>query len=244
MKEKICEYYCYRKTRPTNKINSKKIEKLELIVFDMDGVLTDILSSWKYIHDYFNTSNEKSVNEYLQGKIDDMEFIRRDASLWQKNNKPIKKEKLVEILADVPLMNGAKNCIVLLKQKNIKTAIVSAGLDILAERVANQLGIDHVFSNGIKTDENGFLNNEGIIGVKLMHKDHAVEKLAEQLKLPLSSVATVGNSCFDIPMFEISGLGIAFNPEDDCVKEHADVVVEGKDLNLILPVINEYISIY
>lgn len=242
MKEKICKYYCYRKTRFSNKINSNKIKKLELIVFDMDGVLTDILSSWKYIHDYFNTSNEKSVNEYLQGRIDDMEFIRRDASLWKENNKPIKKEKLVEILADVPIMNGAEKCMTSLKQNNIKTAIVSAGLDILAERVADQLGIDHVFSNGIKTDKNGCLNNEGIIGVKLMHKDQAVKKLAEKLNLPLDSVAAVGNSCFDIPMFETSGLGIAFNPEDDCVREHADVVVEGRDLSLILPVISEYIS--
>jgi len=44
------------------------IEKLYL---DMDGVLTDTISSWKHIHDYFDTSNERSVDKYLKGKIDD-----------------------------------------------------------------------------------------------------------------------------------------------------------------------------
>jgi len=41
-------------------------------------------------------------------------------------------------------------------------------------------------------------------------------------------------------MLETSGMGIAFNPEDDCIKKIADFVVEGKDLRKILPVIKKY----
>ena len=58
--EQNCRFYCYRKTREPNHYKTKKTEKIELVIFDMDGVLTDIISSWKYIHDYFKTSNEKS----------------------------------------------------------------------------------------------------------------------------------------------------------------------------------------
>jgi phosphoserine phosphatase len=210
-------------------------------MFDMDGVLTDILSSWKYIHDYFNTSNERSVDDYLKGKIDDMEFIRRDASLWKENGKPIKKDKLVEILSDVPLMKGADKCIDYLSDKNIKTAIVSAGLDILANRVAKDLGINYVLANGIKTDNNGYLNGQGILGVKLMYKDLAVKSFAEKNKIPLYSIVSVGNSCFDIPMFETTGLSIAFNPGDECTKKAADIIIENKDLSKILCFIKDYI---
>ena len=67
----------------------------------MDGVLTDIMSSWKYVHDYFGTCNDQSVDDYLKGEIDDLEFIRRDVSLWQKNDKPVTRDKLVEILSDI-----------------------------------------------------------------------------------------------------------------------------------------------
>jgi len=239
--EQNCRFYCYRKTREPNHYITKKTEKIELVVFDMDGVLTDIISSWKYIHDYFKTSNEKSVDEYLRGRIDDMEFIRRDATLWKENGKPVTKDKLVEILSDVPLMKGAQVCISGLKKNDIKTAIISAGLDILAHRIAGELGIDYILANGLETDEQGRLNGVGILGVRLMYKDLAVKTLAEQQNIPLERIASVGNSCLDIPMFESSGLGIAFNPDDDCTRKAADVIVKDKDLSKILPFLESYI---
>lgn len=237
-----CIFYCYRKTRKPNHHITNKIDKVELVMFDMDGVLTDIVSSWKYIHDYFNTSNERSVNDYLKGNIDDMEFIRRDASLWKENGKSIKKDKLVEILSDVPLMKGAEKCINYLSENNIKTAIVSAGLDILADRVAKELGIDYVLANGIRTDTEGYLNGKGILGVKLMYKDKAVKSFAKKNKIPLERIVSVGNSCFDIPMFEITGLSIAFNPGDECTKKAADISVESKDLSEIILFVQDYIK--
>jgi len=240
--KQTCKFYCYRKTREPNRIKTNKTEKIELVIFDMDGVLTDIISSWKYIHDYFKTSNERSVDEYLKGEIDDMEFIKRDVSLWKEKGRFITKDRLLEILSDVPLMKGAEICIKGLKENNIKTAIVSAGLDLLAKKTAKELSIDYVKSNGIKTDENGRLTGEGILNVRLMYKDLAVKSLLKELKIPLERVASVGNSCFDIPMLSITGLGIAFNPIDDCTGKAADIIVKGKDLTKILTVFESYLN--
>jgi phosphoserine phosphatase len=234
MDKKICQDYCYRKNYKSNS-QKKEMDMLKLVVFDMDGVLTDILSSWKYLHDYFKTSNEKSVREYITGNIDDAEFIKRDVLLWKENGKAIKKEKLNYLLSKISIMNGAEKCISILSDNNIKTVIVSAGINILADRLVNELGIDYALSNGIKTDQNGYLVEEGVVRVKLMHKEEAVLNIAKKLKIPLKRIATVGNSCFDIPMFEITGLSIAFNPEDDCVKKAANFIVEDKDLTKILP---------
>jgi len=237
-----CKYYCYRNTRKANKTDILRPDKIELVIFDMDGVLTDTISSWKYIHDYFGSSNERSVDEYLKGKIDDMEFIKRDVSLWQKDDNPVTRDKLADILSDVPLMKGSEKCIVFLKNHDVKTAIVSAGLDILANRVADELGIDYVFANGIKTDNKGRIAGEGLLNVRLMYKEETVRRLVKQSEISPRRIAAVGNSCFDIPMFETCGLGIAFNPEDDCVREVADVVVEGKDLSRIIPVFEQFIN--
>jgi phosphoserine phosphatase len=237
-----CKYYCYRNTRGTKKYKAAGPDKIELVVFDMDGVLTDTISSWKHIHDYFGSSNQRSVDEYLRGKIDDMEFIKRDASLWRENGKPIKRDKLVDILSNVPLMNGAQRCITFLRNHGLKTAIISAGLDILAERVAEELDIDYVFANGIKTDDRGFITGEGLLNVRLMYKDETVKKLVKQSKISQDKIAAVGNSCFDIPMFEICGIGIAFNPEDECTRKAADVVIEGSDLSKIIPVFEQFIN--
>jgi len=234
--------HCYKKTRENKKYNTKKLKNLKLVIFDMDGVLTDTLSSWKYVHDYFKTSNEKSVKDYIQGKIDDMEFIRRDANLWVENNKPVKKEKLVEILSEIKLMKGAEKTIRNLKEKKIKTAIVSAGLDILADKVGKKLGIDYVYSNGVKIDQHGFITSEGIIGVKLMYKDETIKRISREKNISFENIASIGNSCFDIPMFDITGLGIAFNPSDDCVTKYADYVIFEKNLERIISVLGKYID--
>ncbi len=235
MQQRSCAYYCYRNTRTASTPTKKKPDVVELIIFDMDGVITDTISSWKYIHDYFGTSNDRSVDAYLKGTIDDMEFIKRDVALWKEDNQPITQQRLLDILADVPLMKGAKQCIQTLAQKGIRTAIVSAGLDLLAHRVADELGIEQVYANGIKTDEDGRLTGEGMLGVALMYKDQVVRSLSKKLDISVQNMVAVGNSCFDIPMFETCGFGIAFNPEDDCVRDAADVVVEGNDLRQILP---------
>jgi len=236
-----CNYYCYKKNKIIKKNkNIKNNGKIELVIFDMDGVLTDTISSWKYIHNYFGSSNERSVDEYLKGKIDDLEFIKRDVALWKENGKPITNNKLEYLLSDIPLMKGSEQCISTLKNYNIKTSIVSAGLDILAKKVAKKLEIDYVYANGLKTDEKGYLNGEGILGVELIRKDKNVIKLSNKLDIPLENIVAIGNSCFDIPMLEHCGLGIAFNPEDECIKKAADVIIEEKDLFKIIDHIKKY----
>jgi phosphoserine phosphatase len=240
MKENICKEYCYQRTRSKVKQINYKMDKLELVIFDMDGVLTDIISSWKYVHDYFHTTNEKSVSDYVKGKINDKEFIKRDAQLWQENGKPVKKEKLVKILSDVPIMKGAEECISNLNINNVKTGIISAGLDVLANRIAKDLDINYAYSNGIKTDDKGYLNGDGIVNVQLKYKEKSVKRLAKKLDIKNNRIATVGNSCYDIPMFAVSGVSIAFNPDDECVKKAADYIVEKKDLNLIIPILKKF----
>ncbi|RLF40253.1 MAG: hypothetical protein DRN12_05785 [Thermoplasmata archaeon] len=237
----ICERYCYRLIRKPVDITPRGITNLRLVLFDMDGVLTDTGSSWRYIHNYFGVSNEESVDLYLKGEIDYHEFIRRDVNLWRENGKLIEKDKLEEILSDIPLMKGADKLIEKLHEYKIKTAIVSAGLDILADKVAKKIGIDYIYANGIKIDENGRLTGEGIVNVRLIYKDQTVDRISRELNIGFNEMIAVGNSCFDIPMLQRCGIGIAFNPEDRCIEETADVIVKEKNLELLLSTLNRYL---
>jgi phosphoserine phosphatase len=207
----------------------------------MDGVLLDTVSSWRYIHEHFGTTNERSIMPYLRGDIDYLEFIRRDVSLWKKNGKSVKKDTIQKILYTIPFIKGVEECISFLKERHIHTAIVSAGLDILAEKVVHDFGIDYAYANQVKVGTDGRLTGEGVLHVELMRKDKNVKALAKKLHLPLEACAAVGNSCFDIPMFETCGLGIAFNPEDSCVVKCADIVIKGKDLRRLIPPLKLYI---
>jgi phosphoserine phosphatase len=234
-----CNDYCIRQIKTQIKAKPKKSYEIKMVLFDMDGVLIDTISSWKYIHEYFNVSNNESVKAYIQGEIDDYEFIKRDVSLWSINNKPITKEKLTSIISSLPIMKGAKECIDHIKKMNIKTVIVSAGLDILANKIALELGIDYVYANGILTDDEGYLTGKGVVKVPLKHKDKTVKEISMVFSISTNNFLAVGNSCFDIPMLNSCGVGIAFNPDDECIIKNADYVINKKDLTYLIPVIND-----
>lgn len=238
----ICTYPCYRTNKIIPRVREKMATAPSLVFFDMDGVLLDTVSSWRYVHEYFGTTNERSIMPYLRGDIDYLEFIRRDVSLWKKDGRHIEKTALQNIMNTIPFIKGAKECISFLRTHQIPTAIVSAGLNLLAERVAGDLGIEYVYANEVTVGSDGRLTGEGVLHVELMQKDKNIKALANDLQIPLHACVAVGNSCFDIPMFEVCGLGIAFNPEDSCVVQSADIVVKDKDLTKLIPVFEAYLQ--
>jgi phosphoserine phosphatase len=205
-----------------------------LVVFDMDGVLADVESSWVFVHQRFGVNNEHSLHAYLRGEIDDLEFIRRDIALWRERHTGLDESAIAKILDDVPLMPGAKETIVGLKKKGYRTAIVSAGIDLLAHRISRECGIDMFLANGLRKLQSGVLTGEGILNVKLMDKGEAVVRTADALGVRLNDTVSVGNSRYDVTMFERTGTSVAFHPSDDYVRSHAKIVVEEGDLTALL----------
>ena len=117
----------------------------KLVIFDMDGVLVDINSSWYHVHRKLNVDSSKNLQKYLAAEIDYSEFMRRDIRLWGRCH-------IVDIrnmFSNVPLMNGAIATTRELKNRGYQLAILSAGISLLAERVQKELAIDYVFANKI-----------------------------------------------------------------------------------------------
>jgi phosphoserine phosphatase len=206
----------------------------KLVIFDMDGVLADTESSWVHVHKHFGVNNDHSLRAYLRGEITDLEFIRRDIQLWREKEPDITERRISDILADVPLMPGANDALRGLRGAGCKTAIVSAGIEVLAKRIAKELNIDLYLANGFVTDRSGKLSGEGILKVRLMDKGDGVEMAAKALGIERGRIVSVGNSRYDVSMFRRSSKGIAFCPSDDIVREEADVVVDEKNLARIL----------
>ena len=50
--------------------------KYDLAVFDMDGTLTKVNSSWRYILEEFGGDNHETYLQWVNGEIDEAEFQR------------------------------------------------------------------------------------------------------------------------------------------------------------------------
>ena len=195
----------------------------------MDGVLVDIGSSWQFVHKRFNVDNRDNLKEFLNHRISYGEFMKKDIALWGTVNM----ETLKNILSEVPLMIGAELAVTQLRKEGYKTAIISAGISILAERIHQKLKIDHIYANKIIAHKNGVLTGEEVVNP--LNKIAVLRELASKEHMTLLNCAVIGDTIFDVSMFKAAGFSIAFNTKNEQVRQAADVVVEGKDLKEILP---------
>ena len=208
--------------------------KRKAVMFDLDGVLNEHPSGWTMVFEYFGLKNNiEDLAEYVKGRIDDREFMRRTIAKWPPG---LHISKIKEALSGYKIMPGAKETIIELKKRGFIIGIISCGFDILAKKVAKDLDInsDYVLAEELEIDEQGYLTGEGISRVDFLRKDKALIALSKKIRVPLKRITAVGDSEHDIPMLQAAGLGIAFNPADEKVKKAADVVVEGKNLCEIL----------
>lgn len=196
----------------------------------MDGVLVDVNSSWQFVHKAFNVNNQDNLRRYLNGEINYVEFMKRDITLWG----DIHVDTIKSVLDRVQLMKGAKSTVAMLGKTGYKTAIISGGISILAERIQKELGIDYTFANKIIVNANGMLTGEGEEVVNLLDKTAVLRRLASKEQTTPSCCAVVGDSIFDIQLFKEAGFSIAFNTDDKRVNEAANVVIKGRDLKEIL----------
>jgi len=206
----------------------------------MDGTLVDIESSYATVHGYFGERNDDGLRRFMANEIDDEEFVRSDIRIWWKHRPNLRVDELEEILAGAPIMPGADVLLRGLHARGVRTAIVSGGIDLLAHRVARDLGIDVALANGFRVDPDGRLTGEGIVRVPVQHKEEVLTALQAQLGILPEETASVGNSEIDVGMFRRSKVGIAFRPEDDTVRRAATAIVPGSDLAEVLEVLREF----
>ncbi len=215
---------------------------LRLVAFDLDGTLVDVPSSWGAVHAHFGQHNAEGLRRFLANEIDDEEFIRSDVAIWKRAAPDLTLEDLEAILDRVPLMPGAEGLLEGLRARGVRTAIVSGGIDLLARRVAEELSIDVALANGLRVGSDGRLTGEGIVRVPIHGKEGVLAELQRQLGIPREETASVGNSEIDVGLFRRSRFGVAFHPEDDAIRAHADVIVSERDLGRVLDALARFPS--
>jgi phosphoserine phosphatase len=203
-------------------------DSVDLVVFDLDGTLTKVDSTWQYLHMRLGTwsTGRLSAQDYSKGKIDYVDWARQDSSMWR----GVELTKLISIIKEIPYVDGAKETISRLRQDGKLSGIVSAGISLLSDRACEYLGMDFAIANELHVSR-GRMTGEVTVKVSLNEKGQVIKNIAKQLGVPLSRCAVVGDNSFDLP--NEAGLRIAFNPKRDA-QNACDIIVRGSDLRAIL----------
>ncbi len=189
--------------------------KLRAVVFDVDGVLLSIRNSWGYFHEIFGTSREAEENYrlYLEGKITYYEWLVKDVALWINKRGKIHLSELSRIASKLKPSREAYEVFDELRKRGIKTALLSAGINIVVRRLARELGADFWMANTLEFDEEGYLLPEGIPCVPGGRKDLALPFVEESLRVSREYMMFVGDSVWDIAVMKLVACPVLYGDD-------------------------------
>jgi len=213
-------------------VEGSEVKKLRLVVFDVDGTLTKVVSSWQFLHERLGTwdKGKRYAERFFRGVITYEDWARLDASLWGS----LKLGRVRQIVDSIPYTNGAQDVIATLRGNGFKVVLLSAGLSVVTERIEREIRLDGSLANELKV-ENGLLTGEVKVNVSVDNKDTVLLRMLKKFNLGIDECAAVGDDETLIPLFEGVSLSIAFNPRSWVVEEKADIVVKSDDLREVLP---------
>ena len=204
-----------------------------LVIFDVEGVLFDA-EYLPILAEKLNKEDEiwEITKKGIQGAINWEEGLRTRVDAL----KGLDYETCQQVADELPIMTGAKEACRVLKAAGWKIMAVSGGFTIMTDRLKEELGLDHVYSNEL-IFKDGKL--DGVtINVDSDKAKSAIVKIDEWGQ-KREEIVVVVDGANDLKLFDICGLGIAFRAQDK-VKDLANVTLDEKDLSKILDIINKH----
>ena len=181
-----------------------------LVVFDLDGTLTPHKSVWEYIHRELGTwegRGEGHLRDWEAGRINDAEFALVDAMEWKGRHV----DEIRQVVGGIPILPGAREVVDFLKDKGCRVIILSSGLDVLAGRVADELGITEHYSNKLVVAKDGILTGRDEYLVPISAKGEVLEKIQASCGIGPDDTIAIGDGSTDIPMFQRAAVSFAIN---------------------------------
>jgi len=199
--------------------------RIKAVIFDLDGTLVryqgvEFESSWGAIGVAAGVKKEwdQLLGEYLSRKGAYAEWMQENARLLA----GIPVEKLDSGLFPPPYAVGVPNAIEQLRG-SYRLGILSSGVDLVADRVRLELGLDFAVANRLLVSGGRFTGATETV-VDLWEKAKVMRRLAERQGLALHEICYVGDHINDLPVMQIVGASIAYNPKDERLEKIADVV--------------------
>lgn len=184
-------------------------QQAKLLVTDMDSTLISI-ECVDEIADFINAKPQVSAitEAAMRGEIDFETSLRQRVALLKGLNVSVLEQVFEQRLRLNP---GAEIMLAGLKQRGIKTALVSGGFTFFTERLKQQLGLDYTLANVLE-ERDGKLTGEvqGQICGAQAKADFLVQQCQSLDISPLQTIA-MGDGANDLLMMKEAGLSIAYH---------------------------------
>lgn len=211
--------------------------KFKLIVFDIDGTLTQHVSSWQYLHEQIEIWDEQAhvyQDRFMAGRISYPKFCRLDAAHW----KGLNIGEIREMFKKISYAKNAEKYLKILRRKGFKLAALSTGLQFIADRIRNELGFHYDIANQLLV-RGGRLTGGVKINVTFGSKGSVFRKIVKRFKLKPSEVICVGDGEGDISMARLAGYSIAFNSKSRKLSRLVDYNCRRRDFKEVYDVIRK-----
>jgi len=207
-----------------------------LAIFDVEGVIYDA-EYLPLLAEKVNKENQiwEITKKGIEGKIDWVEGLKERVHLLR----GIDYDTCVEVANSLPIMIGAKEACLALKDAGWKIMAVSGGFTIITDRLKEELGLDFIYSNEL-VFKDGKLDDV-VVNVDADKAKAAMIKVNEWNEKK-ENIITVVDGANDVKLFDITGFGIAFRAQD-LVKDLATVTLDEKDLSKIIGLINTHYNL-
>ena len=207
-----------------------------LAIFDVEGVLYDA-EYLPLLAEKVNKENQiwEITKKGIEGKIDWVKGLEERVHLLR----GIDYDTCVEVANSLPIMTGAKEACLALKNAGWKIMAVSGGFTIITDRLKKELDLDFVYSNEL-VFKDGKLDDV-VVNVDADKAKAAMIKINEWNEKK-ENIITVVDGANDVKLFDITGFGIAFRAQD-LVKDLATVTLDEKDLSKIVGLINTHYNL-
>lgn len=206
-----------------------------VIFFDMDSTVIDAegiieLARAKGVGDYVAEVTARAMN----GEIDFEHALRERVRLLR----GLPMQKALEVAENIPLMPGAEKLMKELKSLGFRTVLISGGFTIIANRVGRRLGMDEVYANELVVDDGALTGEVRGPLTRQSSKKEVLEEICKSLNISPRDCIAVGDGSNDLCWKGVVGTFIAFNAKP-VVQKAADLIVDGKNMESLIPVIKE-----
>ena len=201
-----------------------------LVCFDMDSTLiqTEVIDELAELAGV--GAEVKAITESaMQGNIDFNESFKKRMKLL----KGLSEDVLQNVAEKLPITKGAKRLIDTLHSYGFKTAILSGGFTYFGNYLKQQLNIDYVYANQLEIVDGELTGNylgEIVDGNK---KAEFLKEIAQKENIDIQQTIAIGDGANDLPMLNLSGLGIAFHAKQK-VKDNVQSSISSIGLDGVL----------